>query len=129
MILYVVVLFAAGYFLLIRPQQQRAKEQAALMAALAPGERVMTAGGIYGTIVRVEDDRIELRIADGVVVDMARSSVVRKIDDSSAIPADDETDAALEKPRPEDVEEPHVHVDGTVHDADAEAGDEAAKGE
>jgi preprotein translocase subunit YajC len=127
-ILYVAALMAAGYFLLIRPQQKRTKEQAQLMAALKPGERVMTAGGIYGTIVTLRGDRVELRIADNVVIEITRSSIVRMADeDSDASGADDPT--PLDKPASEDVEEPHVHVDGATHDAEAEAADDAGKDE
>jgi preprotein translocase subunit YajC len=107
---YLAVIVVAFYFLLIRPQQKRQKETQELMASLQAGDRVVTAGGLFGTIERIEDDMLELRIADGVVVDMARSSIVRRADRFEATPS--ETDEPDERPHLEsgEVEEPPVHV-------------------
>ncbi|MCE5203670.1 MAG: preprotein translocase subunit YajC [Coriobacteriales bacterium] len=67
------------YFLLIRPQMKRQKEQQALMASLAVGDRVVTVGGLYGRIAALDADTIDLTIADGVTVTFARSAVARKV--------------------------------------------------
>lgn len=75
-----VVLIAAFYLLIIRPQMKRQKDQAALMASLAVGDRVVTIGGIFGTIRTLEDDEVQLEIASDVVIMMARSAIARKID-------------------------------------------------
>lgn len=75
-----VVLIAAFYLLIIRPQMKRQKDQAALMASLALGDRVVTIGGIFGTIRTLEDDEVQLEIASDVVITMARSAIARKID-------------------------------------------------
>jgi len=108
---YLALIVVAFYFLLIRPNQKRQKETQELMASLEVGDRVVTAGGLFGTIERIEDDLMELRIADGVVVDMARSSVVRRAERVETEPAGPE--ASDEHPHLEsgDVEEPPVHVD------------------
>jgi preprotein translocase subunit YajC len=109
---YLALIVVAFYFLLIRPQQKRQKETQELMASLGVGDRVVTAGGLFGTIERLEDDLMELRIADGVVVDMARSSVVRRADLVDASPSgSDEPD---EHPHLEsgEVDEPPVNVAG-----------------
>lgn len=123
-ILYLVVLVAAGYFLIFRPQQKRAKEQQALMAALKVGERVVTLGGIYGTIESVGDDTVDLTIAEGVTITIAKASIARAV-------APDEETASADKPASGEVEEPHVHVDGAAHDpeAEGETSDDMAKGE
>lgn len=117
---YLVIIVAAFYFLLIRPQQKRAKEQQELMASIRPGDRVVTAGGLYGTIERVEDEIVELRIADGVVVDMARSSIVRR---AEAVPTVHEDAEPAEHPHldSDEVEEPPVRVseDEGPHEATA----------
>jgi preprotein translocase subunit YajC len=119
---YLGLIVVAFYFLLIRPQQKRQKETQQLMASLEVGDRVVTAGGLFGTIERIEDDLMELRIADGVVVDMARSSVVRRADLVEATPSGSgEPD---ERPHLEsgEVEEPPVHVaDDEATEADAPA--------
>jgi preprotein translocase subunit YajC len=117
---YLALIVVAFYFLLIRPQQKRQKETQDLMASLQVGDRVVTAGGLFGTIERLEDDHMELRIADGVVVDMARSSVVRRADLVEAAPsgsAEPDEHPHLESG---EVEEPPVHVaDDEATDKDA----------
>ena len=60
MVLIVVVF----YFILIRPQQKRAKQQAALLKALKAGDRVSTASGILGAVISVKDNTVMLRSAD-----------------------------------------------------------------
>lgn len=77
-ILSFAVLIAAFYLLIIRPQMKRQKEQAALMASLQVGDRVVTIGGIFGTIRNIDDERIDLEVASGTVITMARSAVARK---------------------------------------------------
>lgn len=71
-----ILLFAVFYFFLIRPQQQADKKRREMLAALKKGDRVVTAGGIYGTIAEIYDDRLRVRIADKVEVDMAKTGVV-----------------------------------------------------
>ena len=70
-----VVMLGIFYFLLIAPMRKRQKQQEQMIADLKPGDRVLTAGGIYGTIVGIKDDRLTLRIADQVKVDVSKSSV------------------------------------------------------
>lgn len=79
-ILSFVILIAAFYFLIIRPQMKRQKEQAALMASLAVDDRVVTVGGVFGTIRVLEDETVRLEIAPEVVITMARSAIARKLD-------------------------------------------------
>ncbi|MFZ5493985.1 MAG: preprotein translocase subunit YajC [Verrucomicrobiota bacterium] len=59
-----VLMFAAMYFLLIAPQRKKQKEHEKMLAALAVGDEVVTAGGIYGVITQVKDDRFVIRIGD-----------------------------------------------------------------
>jgi preprotein translocase subunit YajC len=67
--IFMVVIF---YFLLIRPQQKKAKEHKALLDNLKRGDRVITSGGIIGTIVNIEDQIVSLEIADKVRIEMGR---------------------------------------------------------
>lgn len=69
------------YFLLIRPEQKRRKEHEALLKSLEKGDRVVTAGGIRGTVVGVTDDVLTLEIGKGgsVKVEVERGRVERKI--------------------------------------------------
>lgn len=67
--LFMVVIF---YFLLIRPQQKKAKEHKALLDNLKNGDRIITSGGIIGTIVSIDDQMVNVEIADKVRIQMAR---------------------------------------------------------
>jgi preprotein translocase subunit YajC len=81
-----VILAAAFYFLILRPQQQRQKQQRELMASLAPGDRVITIGGVYGTVSALDGDRVAVEIAPGVVVEFARSAIARKLEIEDLVP-------------------------------------------
>ena len=69
------LIFGVFYFLLIRPQQKKAKEHRALLASLKRGDRVLTAGGIIATVVNVEDAELLVEIAKDVRVRVARSTI------------------------------------------------------
>ena len=83
-----ILIFVVFYFLLIRPQQKKAKDHRATLEALRRGDRVVTGGGIIGTVVRVESpDEVSVDIAEGVRVRVMRStitSVVAKPDPAAA---------------------------------------------
>jgi len=61
-------MFAIFYFLLIRPQQKKAKEHKALLESLKKGDRVVTAGGMHGKVTALDDKIVTLEIANGVNV-------------------------------------------------------------
>src|SRR5262245_63390411 len=71
-----VFFFVVIYFLLIRPARTRQKQVQKMLEALKPGDRVITSGGLIGTIVAVDRDVVQLRIADKIKVDVTKSSVV-----------------------------------------------------
>jgi preprotein translocase subunit YajC len=68
-------LLVAGYFLLIRPQQQRQKEHVKRITAIKRGDTVVMSSGMLGKVVRVEDDEIGVEIAQNVTVKMIKSMV------------------------------------------------------
>jgi preprotein translocase subunit YajC len=70
-----IVMFAIFYFLLIRPQQKKAKQHREVLANLKKGDRVITAGGIYGRIHSLADDVLTLEISDNVKVQTNRSYI------------------------------------------------------
>jgi preprotein translocase subunit YajC len=71
-----VLIFVVFYFLLIRPQQKKAKDHRATLDALRRGDRVVTGGGIIGTVVRVDGaDEVSVDIAEGVRVRVVRSTI------------------------------------------------------
>jgi len=77
--IFYVGLFLVFYFLLIRPQTKQAEQLKGMQDELAKGDRVVTSGGIFGTIHKVEDDVITLEIAEGVRVKAQRSAIGNKI--------------------------------------------------
>lgn len=68
-------LFAIWYFLVIRPQQQQRRKLQSMLGSLKTGDRVVTSGGIYGTIVGFRNGVVQLQIANQVKVDVARSAI------------------------------------------------------
>ncbi len=78
LVIVLVVFFAVFYFLLIRPQRRRQKEHLALLSSLKRGDRVITAGGIIGTIEDIDENEVILAVEEGKLR-IAKSSVVEKI--------------------------------------------------
>ncbi len=74
-LLPLILLFVIFYFILIRPQQKRAKEHRRLLESLKKGDKVLTAGGLYGTIVNLEGNEVILQVADKVRVKVNRNYI------------------------------------------------------
>jgi len=75
-IIFLILIVGVFYFLLIRPQRRRQKQHNELMQELKRGDKVITAGGIYGVVESISDDSIVMKIESGVTIRIARSSVV-----------------------------------------------------
>jgi preprotein translocase subunit YajC len=71
-----VLIMLIFYFLLILPAQKRQKKTTQMLQMLKNGDKVITNGGIYGTIVGLEDDTVQLRVADQVKIKLSRSAIV-----------------------------------------------------
>lgn len=71
----IVIMIAIFYFLLYRPQKKQQNRRRAMLDSLKKGDQVITIGGIYGTIEELGDKSLKLKIADGVVIEVVRSSV------------------------------------------------------
>lgn len=71
----IILIFVIFYFLLIRPQQRRAKEHRSLLSNLKVGDNVLTSGGIYGRITGIRDDIITIEISDKVRVKVNRGHI------------------------------------------------------
>lgn len=76
------VLVGVFWFLIMRPQQQRAKQQKQMTSDIKQGDRVVAAGGIVGTVRRIDDDTISLQVADNVVIKVDRGSVSKRLAES-----------------------------------------------
>ena len=78
------VMFGVFYFLLIRPQQKRQREQDDMLKALRRGDKVRTTGGIRGEIADLTDTEVNLIIADKVKINVLRSHIAQRIERPSA---------------------------------------------
>jgi preprotein translocase subunit YajC len=70
-------MFAIMYFLIIRPQQKQKRERESLLRAIKKGDRVVTSGGLYGTVVGLSEHTVTLKVADQVKLDFERSAIGR----------------------------------------------------
>lgn len=114
-----ILIFAVFYFLLIRPQQKKVKQHRELVSNLRRGDRVVTAGGIIGTVSKVVNDaELQVEIAEGVRVRLVRSQVVEVL--AKPAPAGRSKPADPEPEEPEvqpEVDEPAETVDQAAADA------------
>ena len=74
LLLYCVIIFAIIYFFMVRPNKKRMAEYQKMLDSMQVGNRVLAAG-IYGTIKKINDKTIEMEIADGVVVEVAKGAI------------------------------------------------------
>ena len=79
-LVWIIVMLGAFYALLIRPQRRNMVAHQALMASLEEGDDVMTMGGIYGRIQKLDEQIIELEVAPGTSFRVARSAISRKVE-------------------------------------------------
>lgn len=75
-----ILMFVIFYFLLIRPQQKKAKDHRELLSALRRGDYVLTTGGMMGEIIDVDGDVLEVELAENLVVRVARAYVAGKVE-------------------------------------------------
>jgi len=78
MIIFLVLIFAAMYFLMIKPQRKKQKEQQEMVQQIRKGEKVVIAGGIYGQIESVGEETIVLRLESGATMRVLKGSIMGK---------------------------------------------------
>jgi preprotein translocase subunit YajC len=83
MLVFLVVIFAMFYFVMIRPQRKRQKEQETMMQGLQKGDRIITAGGIYGTVESVNDDNVVIKVEGGTTLRVNKGSVALRRDETA----------------------------------------------
>ncbi|MBO0870708.1 MAG: preprotein translocase subunit YajC [Micromonosporaceae bacterium] len=95
-LLFIILIFAAMYFLMIRPQQRRNREVQRMQSTLGPGDEVMTSSGIYGEVLDIDETEgtVTLEIAPEVSIKIARGAVAKVV--TSAAQEAGETGAAAE---------------------------------
>lgn len=79
MLLQFLPIFLIIWLLIIRPQQKRQKDLEKMLKALKKGDRVLTSGGMYGTIVNIDEAKTVLKVADDVKLEFSRSAIVQVI--------------------------------------------------
>jgi preprotein translocase subunit YajC len=87
--------FLLMWLLLIRPQRRRQSQQVTMQGSLGVGDEVVTAGGLYGTVARLDEDEVAVEIADGVVVRIARRAIAGVIPEEEDA-EDDELEEMVE---------------------------------
>jgi len=92
-VIVIVVLFALMWFLLVRPQRKRSQAQLIMQDNLRKGDEIITAGGLHGTVISIEDDVLEIEIAKGTIARLDRRAVAAIV-----TPEEEEPEALAEKP-------------------------------
>jgi len=79
MLIFLVVIFALMYFVMIRPQRKRQQEQQSMIQELRRGDKVITAGGIHGEVETVSDDSVVIKVESGASLRVSKNSVAGKV--------------------------------------------------
>ncbi|SEH63150.1 preprotein translocase subunit YajC [Paracoccus alkenifer] len=79
-----ILVFVIMYFLIMRPQQKKMSQHRAMVAALKKGDNVVTQGGIFGKVVAVRDDDVDVEIAQGVRIRVVRATIAQVVDRAGA---------------------------------------------
>lgn len=98
-----VALFGVMWLFMIRPQKRKQLERQQMLRNVGPGAEILTAGGIYGTVVDGDDDSVTLEIAEDVEVRVARNAVAMVVPPAEEV--DDEDVAVAEEEELEDLHE------------------------
>jgi preprotein translocase subunit YajC len=98
-LLYLAILVVAFLLLIVRPQRRQMAAHRALVASLRVGDEVVTSGGIYGTILDLDETAVDLDVAPGVVLRVARGAIAQRVgpvedggDDGGDEPGDERTE-------------------------------------
>jgi preprotein translocase subunit YajC len=79
----ILIIGVVFYFIVIRPARKAQQDTEAMRDGLKNGDRILTSGGIYGTVVGVSDDQIQVRVADSVKIHFAKSAIAQLIEEPS----------------------------------------------
>lgn len=83
MVVQLVLIFLVFYFILIRPQQKKIREHETMLNAIKKGDKIITGGGVLGVVEKANDETLEVRIANGIVVTVYRATVRQMADDDN----------------------------------------------
>jgi preprotein translocase subunit YajC len=91
-LIFFVLIGVVFYFLLIRPQQRRARAQRELLSAIEVGDEVLTSSGMFGRITEIEDDEIVLEVAPGLNLRFVRGAIARRLTEDEPDAEEEEAD-------------------------------------
>lgn len=115
--LFFLVMLVFLYLLLVRPQRQQAKRHQEMLQSLSVGDEVITAGGVYGEVTEIDDERVQLEVDADVRIAVARKAIASKVSpEEAAVMAGEPEDA----PEPMDAPEP-VSIDDVEPVAEEQA--------
>ena len=100
-LIYFAVLALAFFLLIVRPQRRRAAAHRQFVSMLSVGDEVMTSGGLFGTIRGLRDDAVDLEVAPGTVIRVARPAIAQPVAPNSA-----ETGGAIDAGGPPEIDPP-----------------------
>jgi preprotein translocase subunit YajC len=106
--LFFLVMLVFLYLLLVRPQRQQAKRHQDMLQNLSVGDEVVTAGGIYGEVTEIDDERVQLEVDADVRIAVARRAIASKVTPEEAAAMAEEPDEApepLEAPEPASIDD------------------------
>ena len=89
-LVYFALLAVAFFFLIVRPQRRQLAARRALVQAVEGGDEIITAGGIYAVVLSIEDETMQVEIAPGVAMTLAREAVARRREDPGTDPGPDD---------------------------------------
>jgi preprotein translocase subunit YajC len=125
-LLFIPLVLIVGYLLLVRPQQQRVRRQQELLSSVRVGDEVVTAGGMVGRVVSLDEERVWLELAPGMTVQFLRQAIARRVE----VPADEDAVAEGDSGDLDHDEVGHdgaaLDHDGTGVDHEGVEGDEAS---
>lgn len=84
LIFMIIAIFAVMYFLMIRPQQRQKRQHQDMLSQLSKGDKIVTAGGIHGTVAGIRDNTVIVKIADNVKIEINRSSISQVVSSKSS---------------------------------------------
>jgi preprotein translocase subunit YajC len=106
--LFFLVMLVFLYLLLVRPQRQQAKRHQEMLQSLSVGDEVITAGGIYGEVTEIDDERVQLEVDADVRIAVARKAIASKVSpEEAAVMAGEPEEAPepMEAPEPASIDE------------------------
>lgn len=91
------LIFLVFYFILIRPQQKKINQHQAMLDAIKAGDKVITGGGVYGTVTKANDEKLDVKIAEGLVITVHRATIRDVINDEKKESGKKQTKAVEKK--------------------------------